>query len=145
MLMGRPVVGDRDPSRARTYGISAVVLLALDLLWLGVLAPPLYQRTIGSLLRQKPDLVAATLFYAIYLTGVNEFVIRAFPPGSQVARVAARGALFGLVAYATFDLTALAMIAGWSPLVTAVDMAWGTVLTATVAAVTYSFAGRRRV
>jgi uncharacterized membrane protein len=49
------------------------------------------------------------------------------------------------VAYATFDLTALAMIAGWSPLVTAVDMAWGTVLTATVAAVTYSFVGRRRV
>jgi uncharacterized membrane protein len=130
-------------SRIRTYAVSAVVMLALDLLWLGVLAPPLYQRTIGPLLRPQPDLVAAALFYAIYLVGVNEFVIRAFPPGARLAAVAARGAFFGFVAYATFDLTAQAVLADWSPLVTVVDMAWGTLLTATVATVTHAVAGRR--
>ena len=63
-------------SRTRTYAVSAVVMLGLDLLWLGVIAPPLYQRTIGPLLRPQPDLVAAALFYTIYLVGVNELVIR---------------------------------------------------------------------
>jgi len=130
-------------SRTRTYAVSAVVMLALDLLWLGVLAPPLYQRTIGPLLRPQPDLVAAALFYAIYLVGVNEFVIRAFPPGARLAAVAARGAFFGFVAYATFDLTAQAVLAHWSWLATVADMAWGTLLTATVATVTRVVAGRR--
>ena len=130
-------------SRTRTYAVSAVVMLALDLLWLGVIAPPLYQRTIGPLLRPQPDLVAAALFYAIYLVGVNEFVVRAFPQGARLAAVAARGAFFGFVAYATFDLTAQAVLAGWSWLTTVTDMAWGTLLTATVATVTHAVALRR--
>ena len=129
--------------RLRSYGIAAVVMLALDLPWLGVLAPPLYQNTIAPLLRPHPDLLAAALFYAIYVAGVNELVILTFPPGARLVHVAARGALFGFVAYATFDLTALSVLKGWSPLVTVVDMAWGTLLTATVAAVTYRVAGRR--
>jgi len=130
-------------NRIRGYSVSAVVMLALDLLWLGVLAPPLYQRTIGPLLRPQPDLVAAALFYAIYLMGVNELVIRAFPRGTRLAAVAARGALFGFVAYATFDLTAQAVLKDWSWLTTVVDMAWGTLLTTTVATVTHAVAGRR--
>jgi uncharacterized membrane protein len=85
-------------SRMRTYLISAGVMLALDLVWLGRVSPPLYRSTIGPLLRPSPDLVAAALFYAIYLIGVNEFVIRAVPPGTPLPKVAARGALFGLVA-----------------------------------------------
>ena len=129
--------------RVRSYAVSAIVMLALDLLWLGVIAPPLYQRTIGPLMRPQPDLVAAALFYAIYLVGVNEFVIRAFPPGARLAAVAARGAFFGFVAYATFDLTAQAVLAHWSWLATVVDMTWGTLLTATVATVTHAIAVRR--
>jgi uncharacterized membrane protein len=131
-------------SRMRTYGVAAVALLALDLLWLGVIAPPLYQRTIGPLLRPQPDLLAAALFYAVYLMGVNELVIHTLPATAPLRRVAARGALLGFVAYATFDLTALAVLAGWSPLVTVVDIAWGTLLTATVAAVTRAVVARRR-
>ena len=130
-------------SRTRTYAVSAVVMLGLDLLWLGVIAPPLYQRTIGPLLRPQPDLVAAALFYTIYLVGVNELVIRAFPQGARLAAVAARGAFFGFVAYATFDLTAQAVLTGWSWLATVVDMAWGALLTATVATVTHAVIDRR--
>jgi uncharacterized membrane protein len=130
-------------SRTRAYIVSAVIMLGLDMVWLGLLSPPLYRSTIGPLMRSSPDLVAAGLFYAIYLVGVNEFVIRAAAPGTPLAKVAARGALFGLVAYATFDLTAQAVLAGWSPWIAAVDMAWGTLLTATVATATHAFAGRR--
>jgi uncharacterized membrane protein len=116
----------------------------LELLWLGVIAPPIYKATIGPLLEASPDLLAAALFCLIYLVGVSEFVICAAPSGARPARVAARGALFGFVAYATFDLTALAVLEGWSPLITVVDMAWGTLLTASVAGLTRTVTGRRR-
>jgi uncharacterized membrane protein len=129
-------------SRARSYGASAVVLLALDALWLGVLAAPLYERTIGPLLRPQPNLLAAALFYAVYLVGVNELVVHAVPGASRSGRVAARGALLGLVAYSTFDLTALAALSGWSVLLTAVDIAWGTLLTAAAAAAGHAAARR---
>ena len=132
-------------NRMRTYLVSAGIMLALDMVWLGLVAPPLYRGTIGPLMRAQPDLVAAALFYAIYVVGVNEFVLRAVPPDTRLAKVAARGALFGLVAYATFDLTAQAVLAGWSPLIAAVDMAWGTLLTATVATATHAIVGRRAV
>lgn len=125
-------------SRVKSFAVAAVTMLALDLMWLGVISPPLYQAHIGPLLRAQPDLVAAVLFYALYLIGVDTFVVHA-RPGAHVAHVAARGALFGLVAYATFDLTALAMLRDWSPLVTVVDLAWGTALTATTAAVAARF------
>jgi uncharacterized membrane protein len=130
-------------SRALSYGVSAVVLLTLDLLWLGVLAPPLYERELGALLRPQPNLVAAALFYAVYLVGVNELVIHAGTPASRSARVAARGALLGFVAYSTFDLTALAVLVRWSALVTAVDIAWGTLLTAATAGIAHAAAARR--
>lgn len=120
-------------ARLRVWAATAATMLALDLLWLGVIAPPLYHRAIGPLLRPAPDAVAAALFYAVYLAGVNTFVVNALAPEAPAARVMARGAGFGFVAYGTFDLTAQAVLAGWSPLVTAADMAWGTLLTAVVA------------
>ena len=129
-------------SRVRTYVVAAVVMLVLDLIWLGLISPPLYQAAIGPLLRPHPDLAAAALFYAVYRVGVNELVIHSLPPGTRLSRVAARGALFGFVAYSTFDLTALAMLAGWSRLVTVVDLAWGTLLTAIVTTVAYATRGR---
>ena len=129
--------------RLRAYSAAAVVMLVFDLLWLGVIAPPLYQATIGPLLRPQPDVLAAVLFYAIYVAGLCEFVVLAAAPGSTTQKVAVRGAMFGFVAYATFDLTALAMLKGWSGLVTAVDMAWGTLLTGTVAAATHRLARTR--
>jgi uncharacterized membrane protein len=136
--------GDQSVSRSLTYGISAVVMLTLDLVWLGVLAPPLYEPAIGTLLRPQPNLVAAALFYAVYLVGVNELVIHAGAAASSSARVAARGALLGVVAYSTFDLTALAVLAGWSVLVTAVDIAWGAILTAATAGIAHAWAARAK-
>jgi uncharacterized membrane protein len=132
--------GGNNLSRVLSYTVSSVVMLTLDLLWLGVVAAPLYARTIGPLLRPQPDLVAAALFYAVYLVGVNELVVHAGAKASRTASVAARGALLGFVAYSTFDLTALAVLAGWSALVSAVDIAWGTLLTAATAGLAHRVA-----
>ncbi len=128
----------------RTYAVSAVTMLALDLLWLGVIAPPLYQREVGPLMRAQPNVAAAALFYAIYLVGVNFFVLQSLPAGATRAQAARRGAAFGFVAYATFDLTALAVLNGWTPFITAVDMAWGTALTSIVGAAAFPGSARPR-
>jgi uncharacterized membrane protein len=134
--------GGGGVSRVRSYAVSAMVLLGLDLVWLGVLAPSLYQRTIGPLLRPDPNLIAAALFYVVYLIGVNELVVHPAPQLTRSIRVAARGGLLGFVAYATFDLTALAVLDGWSVLVTVVDIAWGTVLTAAAGGLGHAAAAR---
>lgn len=130
-------------SRPRTYAVSALLFVGLDAVWLGWLSPAFYRAHLGALVRDTPDFVAAALFYAIYLVGVNEFVIRAEPSGATTARVAGRGALLGLFAYATFDLTAQAVLRGWSWTVTAADLAWGSFLTAAVAAGTHRAVVRR--
>jgi len=132
------------PSRPFTYAVSAAVLVGLDAVWLGMVSPALYRAEVGPLVRENPDLLAAALFYAIYLVGVNEFVIRAAAAATSPARVAARGALLGLFAYATFDLTAQAVLRGWSWRITAIDLAWGTALTAVVSAATHAVTRRRR-
>ena len=125
--------------RPRIYAVTAAVLLAFDMLWLGVVAPPLYRAELGPLLRPDPDLVASVLFYALYVVGVCEFVLLPLGPGADARRRAARGALFGLIAYATFDLTAKAVLNGWTWRITAIDMAWGALLTALTAAIAGRF------
>jgi uncharacterized membrane protein len=127
----------------RSYAASAAVLLVLDALWLGVLAADFYERAIGPLLRPQPNVVAAALFYVVYLVGVNELVVHAVPRGTRSLRAAFRGGLLGLVAYGTFGLTALAALAGWPVLVTIADLAWGTLLTAAAAGAGHAAAGRR--
>lgn len=117
--------------------VAVLVFFACDFVWLGFVAPPLYQATIGPLLLDRPNVAAAAVFYAVYIVGIVAFAIRPAPPDERFRRVFARGALFGFVAYGTFDLTNLAVLEGWSVTITIVDMAWGTVLTGFVAALTH--------
>jgi len=125
-----------------TYVITLLIFFAIDLVWLGVVARTFYQRHIGHLLSPDVNWGAAILFYAVYIAGIVFFAIKpAFETGSP-ARAMAYGALFGLVAYATYDLTNQATMKDWPVLVTAVDLAWGTVLTATVAYLSYQVSSR---
>lgn len=118
----------------KLYGLTAAVFFAIDLVWLGVVAPGFYQRHLGHLLR--PDVVwgAAVLFYLLYLAGVLVFAVLPGLEAGSLARTVALGAFFGLVAYATFDLTCMALMRDFPLVVVVVDLAWGTVLTGTVAA-----------
>jgi len=119
---------------AVAYVASALSMLTLDAVWLTVMADRLYRGAIGHLMADHFDVLPAVAFYIVYLTGV---VLFAVAPGLaerrwQVALL--RGAMFGLVAYATYDLTNQATLAGWPWRVTFADLAWGTCLTAIAAA-----------
>jgi len=118
----------------KLYGLTAIVFFAIDLLWLGIVAQGFYARQIGSLLRDRPIWPAALLFYALYIAGILVFAVVPALTTGELKRALALGAFLGLVAYATFDLTCLALFRDFPPIVVVVDLIWGTVLTASVSA-----------
>lgn len=114
---------------AKHYLITLLSFLILDAIWLGLIAQPFYQAQIGFLLAKNPLWAAAGAFYLLYVAGLVFFVVEpALRAGMTPARAAPRGAFFGLVAYATYDLTNLATVDRWPLVLTAVDMAWGATL-----------------
>ena len=113
------------------YGITTIVFFIIDLIWIGGVAKRFYAATIGHMLRDTVNWPAAMLFYLVYIGGIVIFVVvPALTNNSTIRRTALMGGLLGLFAYGTFDLTALALLKGWPVVVTVVDMAWGTLLTA---------------
>lgn len=123
------------------YGITTVVFFALDFVWLSTATSRVYQPYLGDLLSPKPNLAVAGVFYLFFVVGL---VALAIVPGLREGALLGavwRGALFGLLAYATYDLTNLATIQGWAWQVSVIDMVWGTTLNSVVAAAGY-FAGR---
>lgn len=117
--------------------VAGGVMGLLDFVWLGYVAKKLYADEMGSLLLEKFNTVPALLFYAIYIVGVILFVINPALEKGSLAYAAGYGALFGFIAYATYDLTSLAVIKGFSAKVALIDLIWGAVLTAVVASVAY--------
>lgn len=112
------------------------VMTVLDAAWLGLVAPAFYKKHIGFIMADKPNWFAAVLFYLIFILGVTIFVV--YPGWKNVdslVKIGMMGALFGLVTYATYDLTNQATLKNWPPIVTAVDMLWGTFITASVSVV----------
>lgn len=118
----------------KLYAACFVTFFALDLLWLGVVAKNFYQAQLGHLTREQVQWPAALMFYLIYLAAVVALCV--LPAVEQRSLVGAvwRGALFGIAAYSAFDLTSLALLKDFPSTVVYVDLAWGTVLTATVSA-----------
>lgn len=109
------------------YLATLVVLLTLDFLFLGIFAKGFFVAEVGDMLGEV-SAVPAVLFYLLYVVGVLVFVSGG---GDALPRsTLLRGALFGLFCYATFDLTALALLKHWSWAVAAVDISWGAVVTA---------------
>lgn len=125
------------------FGIAAGVFLALDLVWLGLVANDFYARQLGELKRPTPLWSAALVFYAMFLAGLLWFCVRpAIADGGSLGTAALNGALFGLVTYATWNLTNAAVVRDFPTRLVPVDMAWGTVLSCVVAVAT-TLAARR--
>src|SRR4051794_10690164 len=114
------------------YVAAALVFFPLDMLWLGVVARDLYRSQLGHLLLPQPNWGVAALFYLLYLVGMVVFVM--LPANGSVPQALLSGALFGLVAYATYALTNYAPLKGYPPALAVLDMGWGAVLSATTAA-----------
>jgi uncharacterized membrane protein len=114
------------------YAITAVIFFACDFAWLSATARTIYKRELGDLLLDQPNLVIAAGFYLVYLVGV--VVLVSLPAQGDIGKALWTGALLGLVAYGTYDLTNLSTMKGFTPTIAAIDMAWGTVLSGVSAA-----------
>jgi len=121
----------------KQFLVAFITFLAIDGLWLTFIAKNFYAKHLGFLMTKTPNLTAALIFYVIYVfTMVVLIITPALQKGSLMTAILT-GALFGLCAYATYDLTNLATIKDWPLLVTIVDLIWGTVLSAAVAGISY--------
>ena len=121
------------------YVATLLTFLLLDGIWLGLLMAPTYRELLGSLMLEKPLLLPAAVFYCLYVIGCVVFVVL---PALSWQRAAKLGALLGLVAYGTYDLTNWATLREWSVQVSLMDWAWGTVATAVACTVGYLVAKR---
>jgi uncharacterized membrane protein len=117
--------------------ITGAAMGLLDFIWLGYLAKKIYYSQMGELLLAKPNIIPALLFYVIYVVGVIVFVVDPSLAKDSLAYAAGYGALFGLVAYATYDLTSLSVVKGFSAKVVIIDIIWGILLTMTVASLAF--------
>lgn len=115
------------------YAAIGAAMIVLDVLWLGFIAKPLYQQGIGHLMAAQPKLAAAAVFYALFALGLLVFTVvpNAAEPGWL--RTAGMAALFGLIAYATYDLSNLATLRDWPVGLAVIDMAWGAFISASSA------------
>ncbi len=105
----------------------------LDFIWLGFVAKKLYYDEMGKLLRKKPNMAAALAFYVIYVVGVVVFVVNPAVQMDSLLYATVLGALFGLVAYSTYDLTNLATMKDFPLKITVIDLIWGIIITAVTA------------
>lgn len=119
---------------AIAYAAAAVVFLVLDAIWLTLMADRLYRPAIGHLMLERFALAPAAAFYAIYLAGVVVFAVSPALGSGRWLTALGLGALLGLMAYATYDLTNQATLKDWSWTVTIADLCWGTFVTAVAAA-----------
>ncbi len=121
----------------KLYAIALPIFLIIDVMWVGFIAKGFYAKQIGALLKPDVNWWAAIIFYALFIAGLIVFVVMpAVEKGSWVSALLL-GAFFGLVCYATYDLTNLALAKDWPLLVTIVDLAWGAFISASVSVATY--------
>jgi len=111
--------------------------LGIDMVWLGLVAKKFYAEQIGFLTKTEVNWTAAIIFYLLFVGGLTWFVVSPALRGGSWQRALLPGMAFGLITYATYDLTNLATIKDWPLLVTIVDLVWGTFLAGTVSTIAY--------
>ena len=115
------------------YAGTMIVMVGLDMLWLGVIAKPIYQSGIGHLMADQPNVPVAVLFYVVYGLGLEVFAVLPAGPAPSWAKTVGMAALFGFFAYATYDLTNLATLKQWPIGLSVMDVTWGTCISAAAA------------
>ncbi len=122
------------------YLLTTVAFFAIDIVWIGFVAKDFYNKQLGSLLSSSVNWPSAITFYLLYIFGIVYFaVLPGIDKGSYKTSLI-NGALLGLIAYATYDLTNYATLKNWPFTVVVVDIAWGIILTSAVALIGYGIA-----
>lgn len=122
------------------YLVAASLFAAIDLIWLGVIAKNFYRSQLGTLFTDKVVKTPAILFYSLYIGGLCYFGLRPAIDASSAFVALYSGGLFGLLAYATYDLTNWATLKNWPSKLSVIDVLWGTLLTGLVTMFTYFIA-----
>jgi uncharacterized membrane protein len=117
--------------------ITTLIFFAVDMLWLGIIAKNFYRDKLSFIFTGEVNWAPAIIFYLIYIAGILYFSILPGLDGGNWKMVLLNGAILGFLCYATYDLTNMATIKQWPLIVVFVDIAWGTVLTGTVAVLSY--------
>ncbi|MEE2904729.1 MAG: DUF2177 family protein [Myxococcota bacterium] len=110
---------------------SGLSFFALDLVWLGIIAQPIYAKHMGDLLTKSTVWSAALMFYVMYIGAIQ---VHAIWPSDNLKTAAKRGAGMGFFGYATYELTNWAVITDWPAALVPIDIVWGVILTASCAA-----------
>jgi uncharacterized membrane protein len=117
------------------YVVVLVVFLAIDATWLSTAGRWIYAPEMGALLKDRPNFIVAFIFYAIFALGLLVFIVSPHLAVPGIGKAIIYGAFFGFVAYATYDLTNLSTINGFTTKIAMIDLAWGTVLSASVSGI----------
>lgn len=119
------------------YLLAAGLFVAIDAVWLSTMTKRFYNKHMSGMLAAKPNFVAAAVFYAIYILGIVVFVLNPALEKDSLSFAIGGGALLGLTMYATYDLTNQATLKKWPTILTVVDLAWGTFVTALVSTIAF--------
>jgi len=126
----------------KLFIIALPVFFVIDMVWLVLVAKKFYQEQIGFLMKPDINWFAAIIFYLLFIAGLIIFVISPAVEKHSWVHALLFGALFGLITYATYDLTNLATLKDWPLIVTVVDLIWGTVLASAISLITYLIANK---
>ena len=126
----------------KLFIISLPVFFVIDMVWLVLVAKKFYHEQIGFLMKPDINWAAAIIFYLFFIAGLVLFVISPAVEKHSWVHALLFGALFGLITYATYDLTNLATLKDWPLIVTVVDLIWGTVLASSISLITYVIANK---
>jgi uncharacterized membrane protein len=121
----------------KLYFVTLAAFFAIDMAWLGFVARTFYRKYLGFLMAPSPNWLAAIIFYLLFIVGILVFVVLPGLEENSLKTTLLRAALFGLITYATYDLTNLATLKDWPVLITIVDIAWGTILSVAVSFISF--------
>lgn len=122
----------------KVYPLTLGIFLIIDSIWLGMIAKNFYARELAGLMTTNINWIAAVLFYVLFSIGIIHFVIRPALTQKSATMCLQLGLLFGLICYATYDLTNLATIRDWPITITIIDLIWGACVTAMTSIISYS-------
>lgn len=119
------------------YLLTIPIFFAIDLIWLGWIGKPIYQKYMGHLMKENVNWTAAILFYLLFILGILIFAVYPALKVEKASHALLYGALFGFFTYMTYELTNMAVLKDWSWQIVPIDILWGTVLCALVAIGSY--------
>lgn len=120
------------------YAGTLISFLVIDTIWLGLIAKSFYRDQLGDLMLPSPNFAVAAVFYLFFAVAIAVLAVRPGLESGSVWTAIGYGAVLGLAAYGTYDMTNLSTLKGWPVTLSVVDLVWGTVLTATASAFGYA-------